>query len=163
MKPENTKENFLMSERGERAMKLFEEGYNCAQSVFLAFSDQYGMSEKMAAMMSSSFGAGMGRLREVCGAVSGMFMVAGVRYGYSDPEATEEKKKHYARIQKLAAQYEELNGSIVCRELLGLSCRKQEPTPEARTEEYYKKRPCKQLVGMAATLMEQMEAEEEQK
>ena len=141
--------------RKEIAMELFEEGYNCAQSVFLAFEDMYEMDRKTALKLSSSFGAGMGRLREVCGSVSGMFMVAGMLYGYDDPKATDVKTAHYARIQELAADFEAQNRSIVCRELLGLNVKKQEPTPEARTEEYYKKRPCKELVGMAAEIMEQ--------
>lgn len=145
--------------RKEIAMALFEEGYNCAQAVFLAFEDLHGMDRKAAAALSSSFGGGMGRLREVCGSVSGMFMVAGVLYGYDDPKAKEEKTNHYARIQKLAAEFEEKNGSIVCRELLGLAVKKQEPTPEERTAEYYQKRPCKELVGMAAEIMEKYIAE----
>ena len=113
--------------RRERAMALFEEGYNCAQSVFLAFSDLHGMDTHMAAALSSSFGGGMGRLREVCGAVSGMFLVAGILYGYDDPGAREEKAAHYARIQELAKAFEEKNGSIVCRELLGLSVKRETP------------------------------------
>ena len=119
--------------RRERAMALFEEGYNCAQSVFLAFSDLHGMDTHTAAALSSSFGGGMGRLREVCGAVSGMFLVAGILYGYDDPGAR--------------------------RELLGLSVKREEPTPKERTAEYYKKRPCKELVGDAAEILEKYIAE----
>ena len=141
--------------RKEKAMQLFEEGYNCAQSVFLAFEDMHGMDRKAAAALSSSFGGGMGRLREVCGAVSGMFLVAGALYGYDDPKAGKEKTAHYARIQELAAAFEKENGSIVCRELLGLSVKREAPVPEERTAEYYKKRPCKELVGQAAEIMEQ--------
>lgn len=141
--------------RKEKAMKLFEEGYNCAQSVFLAFEDLYEIDKKTAAALSSSFGGGMGRLREVCGAVSGMFMVAGILYGYDTPEAQKEKAAHYARIQELAAAFEKENGTIVCRELLGLTVKREAPIPEARTKEYYQKRPCKELVGQAAEIMEQ--------
>lgn len=140
--------------RKEKAMQLFEEGYNCAQSVFLAFEDLHGMGRKEAAALSSSFGGGMGRLREVCGAVSGMFLVAGVLYGYDDPKAREEKAEHYTRIQELAAEFQKENGSIVCRELLGLSVKKEAPEPELRTAEYYRKRPCKELVGQAAEILE---------
>lgn len=140
--------------RSEKAMKLFEEGYNCAQAVFLAFEDLHGMDREKAAALSSSFGGGMGRLREVCGTVSGMFMVAGVLYGYSSPAAREEKADHYARIQELAVAFERENGSIVCRELLGLSVKREAPQPSERTAEYYKKRPCKELVGQAAAIME---------
>lgn len=145
------------SPRGQRAMGLFLEGYNCTQSVVLAFSDLIGMDEKTLLRMSSSFGGGMGRLREVCGAVSGMFFVAGFLYGYDTPGTAgqQEKAEHYARIQELAEEYRAVNGSIVCRELLGLDkSGADNPTPELRTAEYYKKRPCGQLVGLAATIME---------
>lgn len=145
--------------RREKAMALFEDGYNCAQSVFLAFSDMHGIDERTAAALSSSFGGGMGRLREVCGAVSGMFLTLGVLYGYDDPKAKEEKAEHYARIQELAAAFEKENGSIVCRELLGLRVKKEAPTPEARTKEYYQKRPCRELVGDAAEILERYIAE----
>lgn len=140
--------------RREKAENLFLEGYNCAQAVAIAFEDVLEMDRETLARLSSSFGGGMGRLREVCGGVSGMFMVAGLLYGYDDPKAKEEKADHYARIQKLAADFSAENGSIVCRELLGLKEKKQEPTPEERTEAYYKKRPCKELVGMAADIMD---------
>ena len=140
--------------RREKAVALFVEGYNCAQAVAIAFEDVHGVDRETIAKLSSSFGGGMGRLREVCGGVSGMFMVAGLLYGYNDPKAKEEKADHYTRIQKLAEDFSKENGSIVCRELLGLTEKKQEPTPEARTAEYYKKRPCKELVGMATEIMD---------
>lgn len=143
------------SKYGQAAEENFLKGYNCTQAVFLAFSDLHGMDPKTAARLSSSFGAGMGRLREVCGAVSGMFLTAGMLYGYDTPGAQQEKADHYQRIQELARSYEAENGSIVCRELLGLSQKRQEPVPEKRTEEYYKKRPCPKLVQMAAAIMEQ--------
>lgn len=143
------------SEYAGKAMQLFKQGYNCAQSVFLAFLDKYDIDEKTALKLSSSFGGGMGRLREVCGTVSGMFMTAGVLYGYDSPKDMQAKTEHYTRIQELAGQFRELNGSIVCRELLGLSVSKESPIPSERTEEYYKKRPCVELVGMAAAIMEQ--------
>lgn len=143
------------SKYAQKAMKLFKEGYNCAQSVFLAFEDIHGIDFKKAAMLSSSFGGGMGRLREVCGAVSGMFMVAGCLYGYDNPNDYEAKKKHYERIQLLAKEFELKSGSIICKQLLGLNVEKDTPSPERRTEEYYKKRPCIELVGIAAVIMEQ--------
>ena len=151
MKTEKT-EHLIEQEKthAQRAMDYFKEGYNCAQSVFLAFSQEYGMDFEMALKMSSSFGAGMGRLREVCGAVSGMFMVAGLVYGYIDPKDHKTKTEHYERIQYLAKAFEDKNGSIICRELLGLGAGKDKPEPELRTAEYYKKRPCVELVGMAA-------------
>lgn len=137
-----------------KAMDLFKEGFNCSQSVFLAFQDLHEIDAKTALKLSSSFGGGMGRLREVCGAVSGMFMTAGVLYGYDDPKDYEAKKIHYERIQQLAKEFEAANGSIVCRQLLGLGEGKDIPAPEKRSEEYYKKRPCAELVGMAAAIME---------
>lgn len=136
------------------AMELFQEGYNCAQAVFLAFSDWYDIDMETAVKLSSSFGGGMGRLREVCGAVSGMFMAAGTIYGYSDPKATIEKQEHYKRIQELAKEFEQENSSIICRELLGLAKGPDKPEPEERTAQYYKKRPCKELVGRAAAILE---------
>lgn len=139
----------------QKAMDLFKEGFNCSQSVFLAFEDLYQLDRKTALRLSSSFGGGMGRLREVCGAVSGMFMTAGVLYGYDDPKDYEAKKAHYERIQFLAKEFESRNGSIVCRQLLGLGEGKDVPAPEKRSDEYYKKRPCAELVGMAAAIMEQ--------
>ena len=145
------------SERGKRAEAFFKEGYNCSQAVALAFADLIGMDEELLVRMTSSFGGGMGRLREVCGAVSGMFFVAGALYGYGEPGSAgqQEKTAHYERIQELAAEYRAINGSIVCRELLGLGLSgADQPTPELRTAEYYKKRPCGQLVMLAATIME---------
>lgn len=139
----------------KKAMDLFKEGYNCSQAVFLAFEDKYHIDRTTALKLSSSLGGGMGRLREVCGAVSGMFLVAGVLYGYDDPKDYDKKTEHYARIQQLAKEFETLNGSIVCRELLGLGKEKEGPAPDKRTDEYYKKRPCSELVGMAAAIMEQ--------
>ena len=138
----------------ELAMSFFKEGYNCSQSVFMAFCDEYDMDFEMALKISSSFGAGMGRLREVCGAVTGMFMAAGMIYGYSDPKDHTSKTEHYKRIQYLAKEFEEKNHSIICRELLGLGGGKDSPVPELRTAEYYKKRPCAELVGMAADIMD---------
>lgn len=140
--------------RGEKAEALFLEGYNCAQAVLIAFEDLLPYSRDELALLGSSFGGGMARLREVCGSVSGMFMVAGLLYGYDDPKAKEEKAEHYARIQKLAADFTAEHGSIVCRDLLGLTEKKQEPVPEERTEAYYKKRPCKELIGRAADIMD---------
>ncbi len=145
------------------AAKLFKEGYNCSQAVLLAFSDKYTMEQKQAAKLASSFGGGMGRLREVCGTVSGMFIVAGLLYGYDDPKASEEKAEHYKRIQHLAKKFEEEQGSIICRELLGLDVKRQTYIPEKRTEKYYKKRPCVELVTFAASLLEQYINEMEEK
>ncbi|MFQ8666899.1 C-GCAxxG-C-C family (seleno)protein [Anaerostipes caccae] len=143
------------SQYAQKAMNLFKEGYNCSQSVFLAFKDLYGIDRRTALKLSSSFGGGMGRLREVCGSVSGMFLTAGILYGYDSPKDRSSKTEHYKRIQELARSFEELNGSIVCRELLGLDQKKESYVPEERTKDYYRKRPCEQIVGCAAYIMEE--------
>ncbi len=140
--------------RREMAMENFRKGYNCSQSIVLAFADMLPIDEEMLLKMASSFGGGMGRLREVCGSVTGMFMIAGLLYGYDGPETGQVKADHYARIQELAHRFEEIHGSIVCRDMLGLSVRHDVPTPEARTEEYYKKRPCPEIIGDAAEILD---------
>lgn len=150
--------NHSPEEYSSKAKALFEQGYNCAQAVFLAFDDITGLDTETAAKLTSSFGGGMGRLREVCGAVSGMFAVAGTAKGYSDPKAREEKAGHYALIQNLAAEYKKENGSIICKELLGLPGA-QQPVPEERTAEYYSRRPCGEYVACAAKLLAQKLAE----
>jgi len=143
-----------MDEKVIIAEDLFLQGYNCSQSVFVAFSDEVGLDRETALKLASSFGGGMGRLREVCGAVSAMFMIAGLKYGYSNPEDSGAKTEHYKLIQDLAQKFKEQNGSIVCRELLGLPNQADDPVPEARTPGYYKKRPCVELVKSAAKIME---------
>ncbi len=140
----------------ERARDYFLEGYNCSQAVFMAFSDLTGVDKRTSALISSSFGGGMGRMREVCGAVSGMFMAAGILYGYESPEASHEKAEHYKRIQELAASFKERNGSIICRVLLGGTANENKThIPDARTAEYYKKRPCAKIVEDAAEILEE--------
>lgn len=138
----------------DKAKKLFLDGYNCSQAVVGAFADELGLSHDTAMMISSSFGGGMGRLREVCGTVTGAFMVLGLMYGYTNPKDNKSKSEHYKRIQLFADKFKELNGSIICRELLGLSEIKSEPNPEIRTEQYYKKRPCAELCYLSAEIIE---------
>lgn len=140
--------------RSERAKELFLQGYNCSQSVVLAFSDILPVCEDDLARMSSSFGGGMGRLREVCGAVSGMLMVAGLLYGYPGPETGEVKASHYSRVQELALTFEKEKGSLICRDLLGLSTKRDKPVPSARTADFYTSRPCGELIAYAAGLMD---------
>ncbi len=144
-----------MSEKSEKARELFKRGYNCAQAVVGAFAEELGIDEETLIKLSSSFGGGMGRLREVCGAVSGMFMIAGVKYGYSSPDAQEEKSEHYARIQELAKEFTKENGTIICRELLGLGTKTEPPVPSERTENYYKTRPCDDIVADAARIIDE--------
>lgn len=142
-------------ERGRRAMSLFREGYNCSQAVAVAFSDMLGTDEKMITRMISGFGGGMGRLREVCGSFSAAVFVLSSLYGYNDPKDYEAKKDLYEKIQTLAKRVESVNGSIVCKELLGLKAREGVAAPEKRTDEYYKKRPCEKIIGVTAALLEQ--------
>ncbi len=144
-----------MSERSERAKELFLEGYNCSQAVVGAFADRLPVEFDLLMKMASSMGGGMGRLREVCGAVSGMFLVAGFLKGYSDPKAKEEKAEHYRLIQALAEAFKNKNGSIICRELLGETKTPVTHIPQERTETYYQKRPCKELVADAVEILEQ--------
>ena len=140
-------------DRREKAQKYFKQGFNCAQSVVMAYHDLTGLTEEESARLASSFGGGLGRMREVCGAVSGMAIVAGILYGYEDPKVPGASAAHYARVQELAGAFRERNGSILCRELLG-GAATTSPTPDARTAEYYKKRPCVDLVGDAAEILD---------
>lgn len=141
--------------RKETAKENFLKGYNCAQSLTLAFADLIPVEREDLLKMSCSFGGGMGRLREVCGAVSGMFMLVGFLYGYHTPETGDIKKEHYARVQELAGNFEKAYGSIICRDLLGLTVHRDDPTPDARTAEYYDKRPCPDIVAAAAEILEE--------
>lgn len=141
--------------RAQKAKTYFLSGYNCAQAVALAFCDLTGYSEAETARLTSGFGGGVGRLREVCGTVTGLTFVMSALYGYDNPQDNEAKALLYAEIQKLAGQFEAKNGSVVCRELLGLSQKETpSPTPSARTAQFYKKRPCAELVEMSAGLLE---------
>lgn len=140
-----------------QAAELFLKGYNCSQAVAMAYCDLTGLSPELTARMTSSFGGGMGRLREVCGAVSGMFFVAGILYGYASPEDDAQKKAHYGRIQALAAQFREEAGSIICREIL--KSPPSDPNPTPRTAEFYRQRPCTRLVMLACQLLDQYIAE----
>lgn len=134
------------------AAELFLKGYNCAQAIAVAFCDVTGLEEPFAAKMASSFGGGMGRLREVCGAVSGMFMVAGLLYGYGGPDDGVVKKDHYHLVQSLAASFREEAGSIVCREILRDP--PSDPNPTPRTAAFYAARPCTRMVMIAAQILD---------
>ena len=140
------------------AGELFLGGCNCAQAVFLAFSDVTGMDRKTAARVSAPFGGGMGRMREVCGTVSGMFMVLGALYGYDETvEDDAQKKQLYKDVQALAAKFREECGSIICREILKNP--PSDPNPTPRTAEFYAKRPCARMVMTAARLLDAFIAE----
>ena len=145
-----------MGTRGERAEALFLQGYTCAQAVLLAFEDITGLDTTTAAKLSCGFGGGMGRLREVCGAVSGMFMVYDLVCGYAEPGDMDAKKRTYADIRELAARFSaQSGGSIVCRELLAGVQTTAGGDPEQRTPEYYQKRPCPNLVALAADVLDE--------
>lgn len=147
-------------DRAERARELFYAGYNCAQAVFCAFQDLTGLEAEGAARLASSFGGGMGRLREVCGTVSAALLVLGLLRGYADPTDPEAKAAHYHRVQEYARRFREKNGSILCRDLLAGVETAPGPEPEARTPEYYARRPCPRLAGEAAEILEEMLKEE---
>ena len=150
-------------DHASEAKRLFLEGYNCAQAVFCAFRDLTGMDLDAAARLSSSFGGGMGRLREVCGTVSGALLALGILRGYDDPKDPEQKKAHYALVQEFARRFREKNGTIVCRELLRDVPVIPGDTPEERTPEFYARRPCLRLVGEAAAILDEMLAETQNK
>ena len=142
-----------MEERIEMAVSLFKEGFNCSQSVVAAFADRYGFTREQALKMSASFGGGIGRMRETCGAACGLFLLAGLERVATDGSDSAGKAAYYALVQELAEVFKERNGALRCADLLGLS--KKAPvvsTPEARTEQYYKKRPCVKMVEEAARI-----------
>ena len=143
-----------MSERVEKAKELFKSGYNCSQAVLSVFCEEFGLDLETALKISSSFGGGMGRMREVCGTVSGMFMAVGLALA-SAMDSAVEKGNHYKRIQELAKRFKGKNGSIICRELLQGVETSASPNPSERTETYYKKRPCVDLVGDAVEILEE--------
>lgn len=138
---------------GKKAEELFREGYNCTQAVILAFADKLDADKNTLLLIASSFGGGMARMREVCGAISAMFMVIGLKQGFASPKDIEGKAEHYKNLQRLAEEFKNENGDIKCRDLLGLPIGPDIPTPSKRTKEYYKKRPCVELVRSAADIL----------
>ena len=141
----------------ERAVELFKEGFNCSQSVFTAFSDRFGIDEDTAKKISAGLGGGLGRMREVCGAVSGAAMVIGSICSAVDGKDGDSKQKNYELVCEFADRFTKRNGSIVCRELLGLDVKMENTAaPDKRTAEYYKKRPCVELVADAAEILSEL-------
>ena len=146
--------------RAQRAVELFHEGFNCAQAVFASCADIYGVQdEQLALRLSASFGGGMGRMRLVCGAASGMFMLAGLHNGSATPHDNDGKMKNYAFVQQLAGEFKNKYGSLICAELLGLAPKGQcnvkldlDPRPADRTPEYYEKRPCPEMIAEAVRI-----------
>ncbi len=145
----------------EEAGKLFLAGYNCSQAVFCAFCDETGLTLDEAARMSSSFGGGFGRLREVCGTVSGALLALGILRGYSNPQDPQAKAAHYRLVQEYARRFREKNGSIICRELLKDLPVSTGGAPEPRTPAFYAQRPCLRLVSEAAAILDEMLSETE--
>lgn len=142
-----------IEQRVERAKELFHQGFNCSQSVFAACADLYGIEdEELALRLSASFGGGIGRMRQTCGAACGMFLLAGLENGSATAHDAEGKQQNYALVQNLAAKFKDENGSLICAELLGIAPKPQDPTPEARTEAYYQKRPCADMVASAVRI-----------
>lgn len=143
----------MENERIEKAVALFKEGFNCSQSVVAAFADMYGFTPEQALKMSASFGGGIGRMRETCGAACGLFLLAGLETGATEGADRDGKAANYKLVQELAEEFKQRNGALKCADLLGLS--KKEPvvsTPEARTAQYYAKRPCAKMVEEAARI-----------
>lgn len=142
-----------IQQRVDKAVALFKQGFNCSQSVFAACADLYGINdEALALRLSASFGGGIGRMRQTCGAACGMFLLAGLHNGSAIPHDADGKKQNYALVQDLAAQFKAENGSLICAELLGIAPKQQDPQPEARTDAYYQKRPCADMVASAVRI-----------
>ncbi len=141
--------------RGEKAEQFFLEGYNCPQTVVLAFADRLGMDEKVLAQMVSAFGGGVCRMREMCGAASGMMLILGMLEGYSSPEDTEGKTALYTHGQELLRAFAARNGkgSYICADILGKPRIPEPPVPEERSEGYYRSRPCAEIVRAAAEVL----------
>ncbi|MCM1251465.1 MAG: C-GCAxxG-C-C family protein [Clostridium sp.] len=140
--------------RVDYARILFESGCNCAQSVFAAYADLFGMDTETALKMSSAMGGGIGRMREVCGAVSSMAMLAGLKEGNDDPENEEAKEHIYALVRQMSALFKEQQGTIICRELLGIEGMEESAKPSIRTPEFYASRPCGKIIACAAEIIE---------
>lgn len=148
--------------RVQNAVRLFESGYNCAQSVFAAYADLFGMDMQTALKMSSAMGAGVGRMREVCGVVSSMAMLAGLKEGNADPEDEEAKAHIYGLVRLMSAEFKKQHGTIICRELLGIEGMEESARPSVRTPEFYASRPCRRLIMHAAEIIEEMLLDEKE-
>ena len=145
--------NEEIESRAARAVDLFKQGFNCSQAVFASCADIYGITdESLALRLAASFGGGMGRMRLVCGAASGMFMLAGLHNGSATPHDNTGKMENYAFVQQLAGDFKSRYGSLICAELLGLAPKPQEPKPADRTPEYYEKRPCVEMIAEAVRI-----------
>ncbi len=149
------KKAILQESRQEQAVEAFLNGCNCAQAVFSTYADLFGIDRQTAMNMTNSMGGGISRLREVCGTVSALALLTGLAEGDVDPQDLKAREKVYQRTRELLAKFEEENGSLVCRELLGILGREKAARPSERTPEYYKKRPCAKFVACAARIVEE--------
>lgn len=145
-----------MESRIKQAVATFESGYNCCQSVFATYADLFGMDRETALKLSCSMGGGIGRMREVCGTISAMALLAGLQCGNTDPGNQEAKTYNYEKVRSLADAFQKEHGTIICRELLGIKEREQSAAPAERTAQYYASRPCSNLIACAAGLVEEM-------
>ena len=145
-----------MISRIKQAVATFESGYTCAQSVFATYADLFGLDRETALKLASPMGGGVGRMREICGVVSAMVLLAGLKEGNTDPENEEGKERIYLLTRQMADRFKEKNGTIICRELLGIEGREESAKPSARTKEYYASRPCSRLVAYASGIIEEV-------
>ena len=145
--------NIELKQRTELAVSYFEQGYNCSQAVFMAYADKYQIDRETAAKLATSFGGGMGRLREVCGAVSGMFFVLGLHYPFTQPTDKVAKDANYKAVQRTAAEFKSVMGSYICADLLKTKREPQQPESTERNEAYYNMRPCTRCVAVAAEIV----------
>ncbi len=146
-----------MSKHSDRAVELFKQGFNCSQAVFAAFADEFEMDEKTALKASAGLGGGVGRLREVCGALSAAAMAAGMVYGATDGSRQDQKAQTYKIVRQIADEFKKQNGSLICRDMLKLDARDiGSYVPEERTEDFYKKRPCLKIIESTAKLADKI-------
>lgn len=145
-----------MVSRVEQAVSTFEEGYTCAQAVFATYADLFGMDRETALKLASPMGGGIGRMREVCGVVSAMALLAGLKDGNTDPANEEGKEKIYLLTRQMAEKFKEKHGTIICRELLGIQGMEKSARPSERTKTYYSERPCSRLVATASRIVEEV-------
>lgn len=145
-----------MISRVEQAVHTFEEGYTCAQAVFVTYADLFGMERETALKISSPMGGGIGRMRETCGVVSAMAMLAGLKEGNTDPKDDDAKERIYLLTRQMADKFRQLNGTVVCRELLGIDGMEESARPSKRTPEWYASRPCRRLIAEAANIIEEI-------
>lgn len=145
-----------MISRVEQAVETFEEGYTCAQAVFVTYADLFGMEREMALKISSPMGGGVGRMREICGVVSAMAMLAGLKEGNTDPGDDDAKEHIYLLTRQMAEKFRQQNGTIICRELLGIKGMEESARPSKRTPEWYAARPCRRLVAEASRMIEEV-------